>query len=168
EDLIAGEEPELCVRLRQAGWRLHRLDRHMATHDAEMMRFSQWWKRSVRSGHAAAEGMALHGRSPERFRVREVRSSLIWGGVAPLLFGGFLLGGFAWGPLWAGAGATVAISALQGIRIARDRKKRGESASDARLYAFFCMLAKLPETIGIVQYSLNRLLKRRSELIEYK
>ncbi|MFO7776649.1 MAG: glycosyltransferase family A protein, partial [Candidatus Hydrogenedentota bacterium] len=83
EDLIAGEEPELCVRLRQAGWRLHRLDRTMATHDAEMMRFSQWWKRCVRSGHGAAEGMVLHGRSPERFRVREVRSSLVWGGLAP-------------------------------------------------------------------------------------
>src|SRR6056297_2784435 len=32
-DLIAGEEPELCVRLRQADWRVFRLDREMCRHD---------------------------------------------------------------------------------------------------------------------------------------
>ncbi len=168
EDLIAGEEPELCVRLRQAGWRLHRLDRHMATHDAEMLRFSQWWKRSIRSGHAAAEGMALHGKPPERFRVREVHSSLFWGGLVPLLFAGLLFGGLAWSPLWAGAGAAGAITALQSFRIARERKKWGESGSDASLYALFCMLAKFPETLGIIKFVANRFRKQRSFLIEYK
>ncbi|MCC5870161.1 MAG: glycosyltransferase, partial [Gammaproteobacteria bacterium] len=64
--LIAGEEPELCVRLRRAGWKIMRLDREMCLHDAAMYRFSQWWKRSSRAGHAYAEGAWLHGRPPER------------------------------------------------------------------------------------------------------
>jgi len=42
--LIAGEEPELCVRLRAAGWKIYRLDREMTLHDANVTRFSQWWK----------------------------------------------------------------------------------------------------------------------------
>src|ERR1700686_613653 len=33
DDLIAGEEPELCVRLRAAGWRIWRLKSEMTVHD---------------------------------------------------------------------------------------------------------------------------------------
>lgn len=61
DGLIAGEEPELCVRLRQSGWRIHRLDQEMTLHDAAMTRFSQWWRRTLRSGHAYAEGAWIHG-----------------------------------------------------------------------------------------------------------
>ncbi|MFE1817307.1 glycosyltransferase family 2 protein, partial [Metapseudomonas otitidis] len=35
-DLIAGEEPELCVRLRAQGWKVWRLDAEMTLHDAAM------------------------------------------------------------------------------------------------------------------------------------
>jgi GT2 family glycosyltransferase len=66
EDLIAGEEPELCLRLRREGWEIWRLEAEMAWHDAAMTRFSQWWRRSERAGHAFAEGAALHGKSPQR------------------------------------------------------------------------------------------------------
>jgi glycosyltransferase involved in cell wall biosynthesis len=37
EDLIAGEEPELCVRLRASGWKIWRLAAEMALHDADML-----------------------------------------------------------------------------------------------------------------------------------
>src|SRR5205814_6463645 len=63
--VIAGEEPELCVRLRQAGWTVRRIDAEMTLHDAAMTRFSLWWKRMIRGGHAYAQGAALHGRPPE-------------------------------------------------------------------------------------------------------
>ena len=77
--LIAGEEPELCVRLRAAGWEIWRLDAEMTLHDAAMTRFSQWWKRMRRGGHAFAEGAALHGAPPERHFVSETRRALVWG-----------------------------------------------------------------------------------------
>ena len=77
--LIAGEEPELCVRLRKAGWKVERLDAEMTVHDAAMTRFGQWWRRSVRAGHAYAEGAAIHGAPPERHWVRESRSNWFWG-----------------------------------------------------------------------------------------
>ena len=52
DELIAGEEPELCLRLRELGWNIWRLDAEMTHHDAAITRFSQWWKRTVRSGYA--------------------------------------------------------------------------------------------------------------------
>jgi len=49
-------------------------------HDAAMKSFAQWWKRTVRTGHAYAEGAAMHGRGVERHDVRQVRSIVLWAG----------------------------------------------------------------------------------------
>ncbi len=95
EDLIAGEEPELCVRLRAAGWRIWRLDVEMAWHDAAMTRFSQWWRRAFRSGYAFAQGADLHGAPPERHWVWESRRAWLWGVWLPLAC---VAAGVAFGP----------------------------------------------------------------------
>ena len=78
-ELIAGEEPELCLRMRRLGWTISRIDAEMTLHDAAMTRFGQWWRRMLRAGHAYAEGAARHGRGPERHWVRETRSNWLWG-----------------------------------------------------------------------------------------
>lgn len=54
--LVAGEEPELCVRLRGNGWEIWRLEAEMAVHDAAMTKFSQWWKRARRGGMGQPRG----------------------------------------------------------------------------------------------------------------
>jgi GT2 family glycosyltransferase len=76
-ELIAGEEPDLCFRLRQAGWRVFRLDAEMTLHDAAMTRAKQWWQRSVRSGYAAAEAHRRRGKFEPRLQ-RQVLSNAIW------------------------------------------------------------------------------------------
>ncbi|MBB4640959.1 glycosyltransferase family 2 protein [Rhizorhapis suberifaciens] len=77
DELIAGEEPDLCHRLRKAGWNIYRLAREMTLHDAAMSRFAQWWQRNRRSGYASAE--ALHRRGAEDRRLwRKVMSNLFW------------------------------------------------------------------------------------------
>ena len=81
--IIAGEEPELCLRIRREGWKVLRIDAEMTVHDMAMTRFAQWWRRAVRGGHAYAEGAARHGGGPERHFVREVRSILFWGAGLP-------------------------------------------------------------------------------------
>lgn len=160
--LIAGEEPELCVRLRAAGWRVRRLGVEMTRHDAAMTRLGQWWRRNVRAGHAYAEGSAMHGRPPERHWVREARSNWAWGLGLPSLA---LLGA------WPTRGASLGLLAaylLPGWRAARYRRLRGDSAADARLFAFFCILGKLPQAQGQAGYWAGRLSGRRGRLIEYK
>src|SRR5690606_37626691 len=78
DSMIAGEEPELCLRLRSAGWRIRRADQEMTLHDAAMTRFGQWWTRTLRAGHAFAEGAWLHGGPPERHKMKETMRALLW------------------------------------------------------------------------------------------
>ncbi len=53
--LSAGEEPELCRRLRARGYRIVHIDAPMTRHDLNMTRFSQYWRRAMRAGYAYAE-----------------------------------------------------------------------------------------------------------------
>lgn len=159
DDLIAGEEPELCVRLRAAGWRVHRLADEMTRHDAAMTRFGQWWKRTLRGGYAFAQGAALHGAPPERHWVRETRSALVWGVGLPLaVLLGFVLGGW-WGllPLL-----------LYPFQVARLALKARRSPGAPWWRALFLVLGKLPEGLGVLRFHLHRMIGRRGSLIEYK
>ncbi|MDY7107620.1 MAG: glycosyltransferase [Planctomycetota bacterium] len=160
--LIAGEEPELCFRLREEGWRILRIDHDMTWHDARMMRFRQWWTRALRSGHAYAEGRAMHGDAPERFRVSEFRSIIEWAALLPLL-----ALGLAW-PTWGLSLLLFGGYVLLWRRIRRWRLREGESPHNASLYAGHCVLSKFPQLIGVAQYWWNRALGRRATLIEYK
>src|SRR5437868_7030095 len=79
EQAIAGEEPDLGVRLGLAGYSILKIDCPMATHDAQMSRFGQWWTRAVRGGHALAHRYARHGHTKFRDGKSELRSVLFWG-----------------------------------------------------------------------------------------
>jgi glycosyltransferase involved in cell wall biosynthesis len=162
DDLIAGEEPELCIRLRANGGRIVRLDAEMTRHDAAMTRFGQWWKRNVRAGHAFAEVSRLHARSPFGIWRREVRSNWFWGVIVPAL--AIIPAAFAWGFSLA---LLVAYPILF-ARIVRNRRRRGDYARTARLFALYCVLSKFPQMIGQVRYWRNRIFGRRHRLIEYK
>jgi len=159
DDLIAGEEPELCVRLRTAGWRVHRLDAEMTRHDAAMTRFGQWWRRTLRSGYAFAQGAALHGAPPERHWVRETRSALAWGAALPLAALLLIAGVGAWGAL------LLLLYPAQVARLAL-RSRRWVAIPWRR--ALFLVLGKLPEALGVLRFGAHRLIGRHGRLIEYK
>ena len=153
EDLIAGEEPELCLRLRQAGWRIWRLDAEMTAHDAQITRFGQWWRRPKRAGHAFAEGAALHGAPPGRHWVAQTRRALIGGAGLPLFV---VFGAIFWGP----AGLLLMlIYPLQIVRLARR-----SSVS----WACFSVLGKFAEASGALSYYWRQLTGVKKRLIEYK
>ena len=156
--LIAGEEPELCLRIRQKGWKICRLIDEMALHDANIIRFSQWWKRNVRGGYAFAEGVSMHGQKPERHYVAESVKIWIWGGGIPLailtvamLKPHFLL--------------LFLLYPLQVLRIAI---RKGVKQRLNWYYAFFVMLGKFPEMQGQLKFLLGKLLQSKSRIIEYK
>jgi glycosyltransferase involved in cell wall biosynthesis len=159
ESLIAGEEPEVCVRLRAAGWRIWRLNAEMTLHDAAMTRFSQWWKRNTRSGYAFAEGAHLHGAPPERHWVWESRRAWLWGFWLPLLClaAGFVVTPWGW--------ASFAVYPLQMLR----QSLRGAgSLSERSTKSFFQLLGRFPEALGQLQFLRDRLLGHATALIEYK
>ena len=159
DNLIAGEEPELCVRLRAAGWKVWRLDAEMTLHDAAMTRFGQWWSRATRAGFAFAEGARLHGKPPERHWVRESRSAWLWGFVLPVAI---LLSVAVWGP---GALWLALIYPMQVVRLSL----RGGAPTRARaVRAFFLVLGKFAEAWGQLRYTWRELRGGPARLIEYK
>ncbi len=159
ETLIAGEEPELCVRLRAAGWKILRIDQDMALHDAAILRFHQWWSRSQRTGYAFAEGSYLHGQPPERHWVRESRSARLWGAGVPIAVVILAIAVSPW------ALALLLVYPLQMLRIYR-RVRRTLPA--AGWYSLLLVVGKLPEALGQFRFFLNRMLDKRAALIEYK
>lgn len=160
--LIAGEEPELCVRLRQKGWKILRLDAEMTLHDAQITSFRQWWKRSVRAGHAFAEGAWLHGSEPERHWVKESRSIWLWGLLLPLLALGMALPTHGFSLL-----LLVAYPVLTS-RIFINLRRQNICRKHATLYAFSCVVGKFAQVRGALGFLWNQLLGTNSTLIEYK
>lgn len=152
--MIAGEEPELCVRLRQKGWSIYRLDHEMTLHDAAITRFGQWWKRSMRAGHAYAEGAWLHGSLPERHCVAETRRALLWGAGIPLMVIALAL---IWGPWWV---MLMGIYPLQLLRLWWKNR--------SLLTAWFMLVGKFAETLGILKFHWTRIKGGAAQIIEYK
>ena len=156
--LIAGEEPEMCVRLRAKGWEIWRLDAEMALHDLAMTRFSQFWKRSRRGGHAWAEGAAMHGAPPERHGVAGQRRALFWGAGLPLaiLVLAMILGA---GWLW--------LFLVYPVQVARLALRNG-GGRVAWEQAVLLTLGKFAEAQGVLGFHWRRRMGRPAGLIEYK
>ncbi len=148
DDLTAGEEPELCARLRAGGARVWRIDAEMTRHDAAMLRFRQWWWRAVRGGFGYAQaGDATAALPPPLYRA-EVKRATLWTCIIPFVgvaLALFIHPAFLLLPVVAFA-AQVARIALRG------HAPRGM----AWPHAFFTMLAKFPEMQGIVRYRRQR------------
>jgi GT2 family glycosyltransferase len=158
ERLIAGEEPELCARLRQRGLAIRRLGVDMTWHDAAMTRPSQWWRRCVRSGYGFAQ---VNATRPGLY-AREARSAILWTVALPAVIA-------------AAAVPTAGLSLLLSLaypalawRVARYRRSLGSTARDAALYGAFCVLGKLPEAAGVLRCWWHRGRGRRGRIIEYK
>jgi GT2 family glycosyltransferase len=159
DDLICGEEPEMCVRLRQAGWQIWRLGEEMTLHDAAMDRFGQWWKRMVRSGYSFAQGAALHGAAPERHGVRESARIWIWGGLLPLTTA-LAVAAIGWWGL-----CLLALYPLQFARLGlRGRRSKRENWWQAAAL----VVSKFAEMRGQLQYLMDRVRGDQPQLIEYK
>jgi GT2 family glycosyltransferase len=160
EQAIAGEEADFAARLARAGWSALKIDQSMATHDAHMLHFAQWWRRTVRAGHAMAHGYLGQRGASSRAR-RAVISSLLWGFLLPAAM--LLL-------IIPTRGASLLLLAGYGwlsARIYRHYRGARLSTSDAWLATRFIIYAKLPEFIGILRYARNRL-RDRFEVIDWR
>lgn len=147
---VGGEEPELCYRLRQVGWKIARLDAPMTLHDAAMTNWIQWWSRNVRSGGAYAQSAKKHGRGPEKFGVRESISIWLYAAVLPLI-------AILFGPLtgWSSLLALLIIYLVQWVRISQNAaQNRGLSKPLARQYAASVVLGKFPHWAGQLRFFL--------------
>lgn len=153
--LIAGEEPELCARLRASGWQIWRIDVPMTVHDAAMDRFGQWWKRALRSGYGYAQvwhktrkarGGGLYG--------RELARALAWVVGVPLAA---VAATIVWD-----ARALLIAPLLWAVQLARLAMKYGG------VKGTHLLLAKAAECLGAARYAQAAVLRRQKRAIYYK
>ena len=167
--MIAGEDTELSMRLRKAGWRLRRIDAEMTLHDAAITRFRQWWSRTRRSGHAYGEMAFLHPDARDPNWPHIVRSITFWGGFMPVLFTMGVLLSLIGDPRWWIAPIVILLAwPIRMVQLTRRQLRRGLSLKVARASGILLMVGKIPQFLGLMHYHANRLAGRKSELIEYK
>lgn len=155
--LIAGEEPELCVRLRLQGWVIWRLPNEMTLHDANLTTIGQWWKRNKRAGHAFAEVASMHWNSPQGIWKRSLLRAVFWGGLLPMI----VLVGAAFHP------AALFLLALYPLQVARIAG-RDRFSTDGWQRGWYAMLGKFAEFQGAMRWFAGRLMGRQQKIIEYK
>ena len=156
--LIAGEEPELCLRLRHSGWKIRRLDAEMTAHDADMHSMGQWWQRNRRAGFAYGQVAAKHAGA---FRGQR-RRIWLWGVMVPAVaIAG--LGASLW--LTLGAGALYAASiGRMGWRL-RARSWRARHALGG---ALLIALGRFAGLQGLLTWHLQARRGGHARIIEYK
>jgi len=156
--LIAGEEPELCLRLRLKGWLVWRLDSEMTSHDAAIGELRQWWSRSVRCGYGYANVAWLHRNSKYGIWRRETLRALIWGGIMPAVI---CIGAIAYP-------ATLLTALIYPAQIGRVAIRAGARSRLAWQRATLLTLGKFPEFEGILRFLWYTARRRAATLIEYK
>ena len=157
-ELRAGEEPELCSRLRADGWEVWRIDAPMTEHDAAILQFGQWWKRALRGGFGYAQVHRATSTHPAPLYARQLQSALFWVAGVPLLavLAALLTGRAAF---------LLAPLLLWALQIARMAMRRGPGTLWSWQSATLIMIAKIPELIGALRYHLHR---EKSAALEYK
>lgn len=156
--LIAGEDDEFCTRLRKAGWHLVRIPEKMALHDGGRMRFSQWWKRAIRTGHAFAQIGHMH---PE-YWYRERLRGWFYGLILPVIA---ISGAFI---SFAAPVMVIGIYALSYLKTMRNLQLEGLPMHEALKQAIFLSLSKFPNFLGMLRYYWRCLRGKQMHLIEYK
>jgi GT2 family glycosyltransferase len=160
--VIAAEDDDLCVRLRQRGWKILRINADMTLHDADMTTAKQWWKRQQRCGYAFAQVYERHKKTEVPHFSREIKSVLLWGATIPTVLALLM-------PVYGlGFALSVGIYGHLAWRVAKQTRSKGYGSREARLYGIHCALSKVPQVVGLCRYWFDRYQRRQALIIEYK
>jgi len=165
--LIAGEEPELCNRIRALGSDILHVDRPMTGHDLAITRFGQYWKRLTRAGHAFAEIADRFRNTDQPFWSEEAagnqkRFFIIMLALLASVAGGLLLRSvlpFA---------AYCILFLILSVRSARRAAWKSSDRVALILYGIHSHFQQFPIYFGQLQYMWTRWRGTRSALFEYK
>jgi hypothetical protein len=163
ESLIAGEEPEMCRRMRNLGWHIQHIDVPMTLHDLAITRFSQYWRRSQRAGYAFAAVSTRFRATSEPFWSDEARRNrlrgLFWL-LSPILA---LVASITIRSPWP-LTLWVLLLLVLAARTAWQYRWKPAPWTTLLLYGFHSHLQQIPIFFGQVQFLLNR----NKALMEYK
>jgi cellulose synthase/poly-beta-1,6-N-acetylglucosamine synthase-like glycosyltransferase len=166
-ELIAGEEPEMCQRIRAKGYQILHIDQDMVLHDLAMTHWSQYWRRSVRTGHAYAEVSNLLKSNSINFWQQESRQNFL---RASFFIGIFIVGFILSILLQSILPLLTSGLVFLGLSLRSGWKSRWKSTRLMTLlwYGLHSQFQQIPIMIGQLSYYYNNRHGKQQELIEYK
>lgn len=143
--MIGGEDPELCYRVRQQGWKVFHSPALMGIHDSKIYHFKDFWKRCIRTGYSYQQISCLYAHAHEKLFLRENISNWVYGGLIPLA---------ALGLAYFTSGWSLAFLLIYPVLIARIYLKLRNQwkPSLAFAYAVTCTISKFPGFYGACKY----------------
>ncbi|WP_395008342.1 glycosyltransferase [Undibacterium sp.] len=165
DTLIAGEEPELCNRLRELGYKISHIDAAMTQHDLAITSFPPYWKRAFRAGYAYAQiaeqcRYMTHPLWSKEVKHHFVRGSLL--AIAPIL----LIALSLTVPIALAFFALLAMFVL--ARTMHQCKWKSPHFWTRFSYAVHSHFQHLPIVLGQIDFYRHQFLGRERGLIEYK
>jgi len=164
--LNAGEEPEMCARLRCKGWKILHIDAPMTLHDLSVTTFKAYARRCYRSGIAYAEvnhRMQVLGDTLwHRETRRDYFHGLIYVSAPLLILIAALMHPFA-GLTFCGLGTLVVLRSAW-----RSRAKASGKVGLALLYALHSHIQKIPAFFGQCAWRSAHSQARKLALVDYK
>lgn len=167
ESFIAGEEPEMCRRIRSRGYKILHIDAAMVGHDLAITGFRQYWRRAVRSGYAYANVASRFRDAGEEGWDREARRNLMRGAALALVSAAGVALSVASRSALPGLAAAGILATLI-VRTACQVKWKSGRWSTRLLYGVHAHFQQIPMLAGQLQYRLDRRRGRTPQLIEYK
>jgi glycosyltransferase involved in cell wall biosynthesis len=167
ETLIAGEEPEMCRRIRELGWTVVHVDRPMTGHDLAMTRLSQYWRRAVRTGYAYAEVSERFRGTTMPFWEEEARHNRKHALAQAALLLLCIFATLVWHTTWPFT-LLLVVFLLLAVRTAGKVGWKTSHFSTRLLYGLHSHLQQIPIYLGQIQYWSDRRKRRTRGLIEYK
>lgn len=168
EELVGGEDPELSLRIRLAGWCIRQLDVDMTRHDLAMTKISQYWKRAYRSGYAFAAVIDRYSSQDPSFWQVEFRRIVMRGGgflsFVVLSFMALLIL-----PLTPYTLSIVIALQMAGsflllyprlLRVNYFMQDKQLNRHQAKVYAWHCSLVVLPDIFGVARFYLGKLFNK--------
>lgn len=165
-ELIGGEEPEMCRRMREKGFIIIRLDQMMTLHDLNMHHFRQYWRRAFRTGYAYAEVSQRFKNTKDPFWYRESIHNL-WKGGLMLLLIVLAIASFAGGSLY----PLLAVAILFAVMILRTgwkTRSRSNNWTTCLLYGCHAHFQHIPIFFGQIAFFLDKMNGKTNRLIDYK
>lgn len=165
--LIAGEEPELCQRIRACGHLILHIDQPMTGHDLAMTRWSQYWRRAVRAGHAYAEVSERFAGNVFPLWSQESRGNI----KRTAILIGILAAGLAFSIAWQNLlplALALGVYATLIIRTAWKARWKSRQWITLLLYGAHSHFQQIPILLGQIGYWLNKRRGEKRRLIEYK
>lgn len=167
ESLIAGEEPDMCRRMRGLGNRILHINAPMTLHDLAMHTITQYWRRSVRTGYAYAEISSMYAATNDPLWSAESRSNKTRGvfwtcGPAFALLLSLLT--FSPSPIVLFLLAALSLFARSATKV----RRRTASLKLLLAYSIHSHLQQIPIFLGQLRFRRQRQRGGNAVIIEYK